>query len=229
MFAFICSYAQNDEDCELKTRDNAIDFDSIKAFIPLWYNLGCLEDLYFIGNATINDSLTISEHKVLKIRSGSVYLENLKFTTVTYDEKECTAIIDGMVGMLDYRKIYTLLGTDSFPVDSIKTTYINEPWMQLHSNGEVKGKEHDYCIIQEDDSTFVGDYKYIISTPNHIACGHEEFFFESGLAVKFISHGKIYEYKYKKLDAYGNWTLRDVFLNGVKQRSEERKIQYNYE
>lgn len=197
----------------------------VKHYLPLWHYLGIVEDIYFIGDAEINESHKISGNKVYWCREGTIEFQNLRRTEVTYSDNVCTAKTLGMRGMYDYEEIYSLIG---YPrLDSIKIEYIHEPGMQAHLNkdGHVNKNCKVYNVINENDSVYNADYRYIVC-PNHIICGHEEYFFKNGILVRKILHGRSYTYKYLAFDLCGNWILRDEYLDNGEKNRQERVIKY---
>ena len=203
-------------------------FKEQKRFIPLWSYLGLIEDFYFIGNAEINNSFVISNHKIIKKTSGTIERQNWQYTSVTYNKGNCKARTEGMIGMYDYERVY-VLDVGLYHVDSIKTKYISEPKMQriMRNEGRAEAARQDcYKEHYENDSTFIADMKYIV-TPNHIVCGYEEFFFKEGLLVKRVLHGKEYVYKYLKFDSRNNWIERDeITVSGQQVIRQNRTIRY---
>ena len=203
-------------------------FKEQKRFMPLWYYLGLIEDFYFIGNAEINNSFVINNHKITKITSGTIENQNWQYTSVTYNNGKCKARTEGMIGMHDYEKVY-VIDAGFYWVDSIKTKYTSEPKMQriMRNEGRAEAARQDfYKAHYENDSTFIADMKYII-TPNYILCGHEEFFFKEGLLVKRVLHGKEYVYKYLKFDSRNNWIERDEITGAGEQViRQNRTIRY---
>ncbi len=211
-------------------------FKKQESFIPLWYYLGLIEDFYFIGNAEINNSFVIYNHKITKITSGTIENQNCQYTqytTVTYNKGNCEARTEGMIGgMHGYEKVYEkvyVLDVGLYRVEGItETKYFLNPNMQrlMCKEGRAEAARHCYKAHYENDSTFIADMKYIV-TPNHIVCGHEEFFFKEGLLVKRVLHGKEYVYKYLKFDSRNNWIERDeITVSGQQVIRQNRTIRY---
>ena len=195
--------------------------------VPLWNNLGCLEDIFFIGDAIINETYTIKKHKICNVRSGSIQGQNQKSTSVIYGRDSIMSITMGMMGMADYEDIYILKGGWLTP-DSIIICHINEPQMQHFIEKEENpiGTKKGYKVVCENDSTFKGDMTYMI-TPSHIICGHHEYFFNNGILTKKTSHGKTFSYKYHEFDDHGNWLSRDEYSETIMEhKRQERTINY---
>lgn len=193
----------------------------------MWNHLDCLEDIFFIGNAEIDNSITIQNHKLIGVRKGSIEFQNLKYTHVRYLRDSIFAKTDGMMGMLDYEDDFIIVGGYFIP-DSIITCHISEPYMQrfLNRDRDPMGKRYCYKAVRVNDSTYNAGGTYMI-TPSHIICGHEEYFFENGILTKKISHGKVLLYKYLEFDEKGNWLIREEYTESAKAgRKEVRKIKY---
>lgn len=202
----------------------------LKLYIPLWSLLDMVEDVFFIGNAKINDRYIIKNHKIQSFYDGSIELQNRRYISISYNNDNnnlCSVIINGMIGMYDYEKHYDLIGTH-LALDSIKTLYIHEPHIQRYfsHNDSIVGEKHNWSAKYINDSTLVADDKYII-TQNYIKCCHNKYFFENGIIVRKISYGKECVYKYLEFDTNNNWIQRDVLdKNNNIIRKETRKIQY---
>lgn len=199
----------------------------LKRQIPLWNYLDCVEDIYFIGDATINETYTIKKHKICKVNRGTIQMQNLKFTSVIYGRDSIVSKTNGMIGMLDYEDDYILKGGWSIS-DSIILCHIHEPQMQrfLRHDKDPIGKKQSYKTIWVNDSTFTGDMTYIV-TPTHITCGHHEYYFRNGILTKKLSHGKAYCYKYLEFDDRGNWLSRDEFCESdIEPHRQIRTIKY---
>ena len=190
---------------------------NLKSIVPLWSHFNCLEDIFFIGNAEINNRITIKNHKLIRVKNGSIERQNLKYTYVRYLRDSIFAKTDGIIGMADYEDDFIIVGRYSIP-DSIITCHIHEPGMQrrLNKDREPVGKRYCYKTAWVNDSTYKADGTYMI-TPSHIICSHQEYFFENGILKKKIDHGKVVLYKYLEFDEKGNW---------LEVRKEVRKIKY---
>lgn len=199
----------------------------LKRIVPLWSHFDCVEDIFFIGNAEIDNSITIQNHKLIRVRKGSIEKQDLKCTYVRYLRDSIFAKTDGMMGMFDYEDDFFIVGGYSIP-DSIITCHIHEPRMQrrLHKDSEPMGKRYCYKAVWVNDSTYNAGGTYMI-TPSHITSGHEEYFFENGLLTKKVSHGRSLLYKYLELDEKGNWLIREEYTDSAKEgRKEVRTIKY---
>lgn len=202
-------------------------FKEQKKYIPLWDRFGLIEDIYFIGNAEIDNSFVIFNHRIKSIKRGSLENQNLEYTSVTYNKEnykeKCMARTAAMLGMLDYENVF-VLETGLFLIDSIKTGYTPEPRMQkMLNNGKVNTKRNSYKVHYKNDSTFL---KYIV-TPNHIVCGHEEFYFKEGILVKKVSHKEEFIYKYLKFDTRNNWIERvEISKSRGQVIRQKRSIKY---
>lgn len=198
---YVCSYCDKNGFVDIVE----LCFRKEKEYVPLWNDLGALEDFYFVGNAVIQTDtclINIVGHKLQSLRKNFNKDSSRKYVSISYDEDSCMAREFGTIGMLDYERTYQLR---TFRIGRIKSSYVIEPWR------ETLGKIKEYTVKYENDSTYVADLRYVV-TPSHIVCGSEEFFFKNGILVKKISPQGTEIYKYRKFDKRNNWIERDRII-----------------